>query len=400
MRLLKRPAASVNHEQGRWAMEGMIQYAILLPVLYLGVVSSIEDFRYGKIYRRHISLGLWVGGAWYLMLGAFLILFLDDTSFFLNILPRVLAAVLIAFLISGVMWWFDIWSAADAKLFTVYVLLLPPAVTLGGGTKTFFSLVLLVNVYTAAFVIISIDFLIRFGARLYARWRWYRQAETAERGEVLTGLMAAVRSGLPGWIRSLLGFSLILVVVRILRSLARRELAGVMDIDETLLFLLLFLAFKPLHAAFQIKLVAAGIVTILAGYVGWLFLQDPSGSRVFEMVGIGLWVIGLISFRFIYTYWAELVELTRVPLDELEVHMIVSKQVRSELLEQEVFSADEIKTFSVEGLSEEYAKRIRQLYRNEEHPESIDIEKTIPFAPFLFAGVLITIAIRDIVLRF
>lgn len=381
-------------------MEGLIQYAILLPIFYLGVVSSIEDFRYGKIYKRHISLGLWVGGAWYLMLGAFLILFLDDKSFFLNILPRILAAVLVAFLISGVMWWFDVWSAADAKLFTVYILLLPPAVTLGGETQTFFSLVLLVNVYTAAFAIISIDFLIRFTARLHDRWRWYRQAETAERREAMTGLMAAMRSGLPGWIKSLLGFSLILIVVRILRSLVREELAGVIDIDDTLLFLLLFLAFKPLHAAFQIKLVAVGIVTVLAGYVGWLFYQDPSGAQVFEMVGIGLWVIGLISFRYLYTYWAELVELTRIPLDELEEHMIVSKQVRSELLEQEVFSADEVKAFSVEGLSEEYAKRIRQLYRNEEHPASIDIEKTIPFAPFLFAGVLITIAFGDILLRF
>ncbi len=379
-------------------LDAYAETLILLPICYIGIVTSIEDARFGKIYHRHVLLGLGVGFGWLALFSAYRWLLHDDPGFLTHTVPLVLAATAIAFAISGAMWWFNVWSAADAKLFTVFALLLPLSVY-HGGNRYFSSLVLMVNSYAIAFVVISADFLVRLLRILRERWEKSRRASAEERRESRRQTKEYLKENAPVWLKTFLGFLLLLMAIRILRNIARGELEHVIHVDETMLFLLLFLAFKPLHLLFQIRAVAVAVVVGLCGFLTILFYQDPTGGRLVEMVHMGLWSLGLMCFRQIYSFWAKLIEIRRIPLADLREHMIVAHGVKLELLAKEIFTAEEMKLLGVEGLSAEHAQRIRELYEDEEKSGTIAVEKTIPFAPFLFAGLLATFIKGGVLIR-
>jgi Flp pilus assembly protein protease CpaA len=380
--------------------DGLIQYGILLPILYIGLRASVEDFRFGKIYRHHISLGLSVGAAWYLFLMLFYGLFLSDWSVATQLLPRVVAATLVGFAIAAGMWWFDVWSAGDAKLFTVFTFLAPPSVYMTLQADYLSSFILLVNAYTVAFVVITGDFLVRLSRRIAARTAQYRVANPEGREELKAQALGYLVENGPGWLKSFLGFTFILVIVRLLRSLVQGQLDGVIHLDDTLLFLMLFLAFRPLHLLFQIRAVAVLVIAGLLGYVGYLFYIDPSGKELGQVAGIGLLALGLMTFRQVYSYWSKLVEVATIAQTDLKAHMIISERTREALVMQQVFSKEEMKQIGVEGLNAEQAQRIRELYANAEQPSQVEVEKTIPFAPFLFLGLLLTFFTHDVLMRF
>lgn len=380
--------------------QGLIQYAVLLPILYIGVRSSIEDFRHGKIYRHHIRLGLLAGLAWYAALGLFYAGFFGDWSVFSVEIPRVLAASLVAFALAAGMWWVNVWSAGDAKLFVVFVFLSPPALTAHLSVEALSPFVLLVNAYTVAFVIITLDFLLRFGRRAAARTRAFLKADGPGRGAQLGALKDLLAANWLSLLKTLTGLMFVLLLVRLLRTLVRGQLEGLFHLDDTLLFLGLFLAFRPLHRLFQIRAAAALALAGLVVYVGYLLVLDPGGGRLREVLGIGTIALSLLVFRQVYTYWSSLVEVTRVPLESLRAHMIISPRTRRELLASGLFDAGEMEQLGVEGLSDEYARRIRTHYRDEAHPGLVEIEKTIPFAPFLFLGLLASFITHDVLVRF
>lgn len=378
---------------------GFIHYLILIPIIYLGIATSIEDYRYGKIYRRHISLGIGVGLGWYAMLALFHLLFMDDTSFFSSVLPRVLIATMLSFSVSASMWWFNVWSAADAKLFTVFAFLTPVAVFPENAGPFHAPAVLLVNVYSAAFIVITADFLVRLSRLVSAHLGAYRAADPDTRAGMRSGFSAIVRDNWFSVLKTFLGFTLILLTFRTVRGITREYIVSFIKIDDTLLFLILFLGFRPLHRLFQKGYVAVLVVAALISYIGYLFYLDPTGGRLSELAGMGLWSLGLMSFRQIYTFWSKLVEIKSIPIGELDEHMIISQNVRSELVSRQLFSPEEIKTIGVEGLSEEFATRIKELYISEKTPGNIEIEKTIPFAPFIFIGLVATVISGDILFR-
>ncbi len=190
------------------------------------------------------------------------------------------------------------------------------------------------------------------------------------------------------------------MMVRLLRSVARDEIEAVVHLNQTLLFLLLFLAFRPLHQLFQIRILAVLLLLGIIGFMGYQLTLDPSGALLIESVSIGAWALGLIMFRQIYTYWCELVEVRRIPLQDLKPHMILSELMRQHLVRDKVFTEEEMAAIGVEGLGEEEAMRVRHLFKDPEEPDTVEIENTIPFAPFILAGLFATYLVRDVLVRF
>ncbi len=378
---------------------GWLHYLILFPALYLGIVTSIEDTRFGKIYRHHIRFGIVIGLVWLAALVVFHLFFLKDFGFLLQSLPHCLLAALIALVLSGGMWWFNVWSAADAKLFSVFTLLLPVPVIMAHHSPTLFSLTLMVNVYTVAFVLICADFILRFTSRGTGKLGLFFHAASAERRDILKSGIDYFRENVPGWIKTFIGIALILVLVRTLRRAVSDELQQVVTLDPTLLFLALFLAFRPLHMLFQIKAVAIVALLGFVTFLGYEWYLDPTGQRLLESASVGGWALGLILFRQVYSYWTSLVEQRRISLQDLREHLILATSTRSELQAQNVFSEEEMKQIGVEGLNAEQVLRIQQLYQDPEEQQQIAIENTIPFAPFIFGGYLATIYVGDVLLK-
>jgi len=192
------------------------------------------------------------------------------------------------------------------------------------------------------------------------------------------------------WMKTFLGIVFILLLVRLLRGWLRDEIELVVHLNDTLLFLGLFLLFRPLHLIFQIRAVAVCILAALLGYLAWLYYSDPSGSLLLEKADIGAWALGLIIFRQIYSFWSDTVEVRRIQLEELRAKMIITENLKRELVTREILSQAEAADINVEGLSDEFARRLKEQYVDEREPGTIEIENTIPFAPFIFAGIIIT----------
>ena len=373
---------------------------ILLPILYLGLVTSIQDWKEHKIYQRHILFGLYLGLLWLLLWGAYNGVFYQNWQILTTRVPLALAGAAVSFVVGFVMWWFNVWSAADAKLFAVYTLMMPISLYTEKNAHFYSFMILLVNTYAAAFFIITGDFFWKAGRNAWNGWASYRHADARSRGESRHSAFSWVVTQGPKLFRTALGLMFILLVYRLLRRGVQEELEHWLTIDHTLLLLILFLAFRPLHVLFQNPVIFVMIVLGLAGYVGYEQLRAPGWQSLAETLSIGIVSLFLLLFRQMYLHWSQTMETRFIALEELAEHMVVSETTLECLNEQDLFSLEERKIFSADGLNDEQCQRIREHYVNKDRPGQIEVETTIAFAPFLFGGMILSILAHGVLLRF
>ena len=104
----------------------------LIVLVFLGIITSIEDFKYNKIKNIWIVLGLIIG---------ILLINVDNLSNFV-----------ISIFLGYFLWHFRLWSAGDAKLFMVYSLLIPTEFYNLGRVNYFQSFTLLFNTLIPLFL--------------------------------------------------------------------------------------------------------------------------------------------------------------------------------------------------------------------------------------------------------
>ena len=134
----------------------MIFDYLFLPVLFfIGLIISYQDFKEGKIRNKWIILGLvWSLGIYILFLvWALLAPYLSQiySREFTFVLPSYILKVFInsaiALVVGYLFWYFDLWSAGDAKLFFVFSLLLPLKYYWRTTLPYFPSFTLLINIF-------------------------------------------------------------------------------------------------------------------------------------------------------------------------------------------------------------------------------------------------------------
>src|SRR3989344_1582745 len=96
----------------------MLIYWFLPMILLLGIVTSYEDIKFGKIRNKWIILALAYSIAANIALFS---LKYYDTDYLINFLVNSLLSLAVGFLI----WHLNLWSAADAKLFFAFTALMP-----------------------------------------------------------------------------------------------------------------------------------------------------------------------------------------------------------------------------------------------------------------------------------
>jgi hypothetical protein len=98
-------------------MDSLIIY-FLPTILALGIITSYEDIKEGKIRNKYVVVGLVLGVTTNLLL----VLFNITT---LEYLTRTAILFIASMIISLLLWYFGMWGAGDAKLFVTYALLVP-----------------------------------------------------------------------------------------------------------------------------------------------------------------------------------------------------------------------------------------------------------------------------------
>lgn len=247
---------------------------LFLPVLFLiGLVTSYQDFKEGKIKNKWIILGLsWSLGIYVLFLiWSFIAPFLSQiySKHLTFVLPSYILKVLInsaiTLIVGYVLWYFDLWSAGDAKLFFVFSLLLPLKYYWRSALPYFPSFALLINIFIPALLFLMgqnlFYFLKTFSAsKITGFWR---------------GNLLKFKANYPLYLKEFLGFLLIFAAFQIIKY----ELGSWLSRFgqwQTLAFLLVMAVRKPLRRVFEktwiLILVLSGIIFYLTA--GQLFYSQ------------------------------------------------------------------------------------------------------------------------------
>ena len=116
----------------------------LLPVLFLiGLITSYEDVKTGKIRNKWLTLGLIYGALFYVAILISFILGLGiNSALIIEFFTNFLFAIIVGF---G-LWYLRVWSAGDGKLFIIFAILLPFSYYSRGYFYYIPSLALLINI--------------------------------------------------------------------------------------------------------------------------------------------------------------------------------------------------------------------------------------------------------------
>jgi len=117
-------------------------------IVFLGVITSYQDIKFGKIKNKWIVLAL----IYALVVNVILLLYINYTvgirmHYVYELITNLLFSVLVGFFF----WYFGIWSAADGKLFIAFSALVPLNVYQIGYYEWVPSFSLLVNVFLVGF---------------------------------------------------------------------------------------------------------------------------------------------------------------------------------------------------------------------------------------------------------
>lgn len=132
---------------------------IFLPmILFLGVITSYEDIRFNKIKNKWIIFGLIYSFLAYAILITF---YLFDGNINTHYLLELITNFLFAITVGFGLWYISIWTAGDGKLFIAYSALIPLSVYSLGYIKWAPSLILLINILLPAFIAMFVLMLVR-----------------------------------------------------------------------------------------------------------------------------------------------------------------------------------------------------------------------------------------------
>lgn len=130
-----------------------LMWYFLPMIFFLGIVTSYQDIKIGKIRNEWIVLAL----IYALLVNLVLMLYINFTMgvrfhYIYELITNVIFSVLVGF---G-LWYFKVWSAADGKLFIAFSALLPLSVYNLGYQEWVPFFTLLVNIFIVALIVMVI----------------------------------------------------------------------------------------------------------------------------------------------------------------------------------------------------------------------------------------------------
>ncbi len=358
-------------------------FLFLTPLLIIGVVCGYTDIKYGKIKNACILIGL----AWvlivYILLGVYSFFYLgqmENITYFGKMLLNGFITLIIGYLL----WHFRLWTAADAKLFTLYALLIP----LEFYSKSYFpyfpSFLLLINVFIPLFLLLTIKALIFGFKELLKTLRDFKKLFGKES-------LKEIKTGLINSARVYTVFILIFVILQLLRDKTLVLFNKIIP-DPFLIFLLLFIAYRSIFSFFsKQKVISVCLAIAGAGYAVYLLLNNQT-SALLNILKFALVFMVLVGFlRKLIDLYIEKKETFKVRIQELKEGMFLSLQSFSKEI------AEKLGPLRPEGIAKEQIELIKNSFAEEKDKE-LTVYKTFPFAPFMLSGAAITLITKDSIL--
>jgi hypothetical protein len=352
--------------------------------------------RFGRISNR--ILLAWVSVSVLLMLSAvvyhwlggdFLGLRMVQETERISYLLAVGVNVVLAFVLGVSLWLLGQWAAGDAKMFAALSLGLPLAAYANNYISWFPSFVLLFNTFVAMFAFLAVELLSRLSKSM-----------VSSRGQVLSeGIRSVARKINENKLHALkivVMFIAMFMVMRILRSFANEGLLQIMEINRTILFVILFVLFHPLTKFAHNKWVMAGSLAIIAAYLVYAFGFDPTGHAKRELVNIGVFPMSIIAFRFAYDAYLRATDEDEIRWSELRQGMLLSPSTVTAFQERKEFLT-QLGELAPDGLDAAQVQAFREWFENNDPEGTLRVARSIPFGPALFVGALMTVWLQGLI---
>lgn len=122
-------------------------------ILFLGIVTSYQDIKIGKIKNKWIVLAL----VYALVVNAVLMIYINyTTGIRMHYVFELITNFVFAIAVGFGLWYFNVWSAADGKLLIAFSALIPLSTYSLGYQEWVPSFILLINIFIPSLIIMVI----------------------------------------------------------------------------------------------------------------------------------------------------------------------------------------------------------------------------------------------------
>jgi len=352
----------------------MIIYWFLPAILIFGFITSYTDLKEGKIKNKYIIMAL----AYSFIIYLILIILNRSTvraGYFIELLIMCMLSLVLGFII----WYAGLWTAGDAKLFLAYSSLVPLSVYKYGHIQYFDSTNILINTFIPVFLFLFATLL--FKTNLEQKIFFLKKACNPKRILELAVFLFAF-----SWL------------IKILFQFVKIPLNY---------FLIVFILFLIMVFLEKLTSLSPLKLTIVIG-----FLRLLTDSSIFSLTFLTEFLFLLITFillRFFILNMGFYMFTKEMDVKLLEPGMVPAEALYEEdgeykkekLIFYSLFSYLEGQTKkkkyliepTSEGLTEENVMKLKRLEKKLGF-EHIKIQQTTPFAPYMFFGTLLTIALK------
>jgi hypothetical protein len=365
-------------------------------LIIIGIVSTYTDLKYGRIPNWLIIFGLVYAIGLYVFLFGYNAFFVHQA---INgeYIAKALQNIAIALVSGIVLWKFDLWSAGDAKLFTVYAALLPLEAYSNGYVEQFPAFNLLVNLFFPLVVILAVKallFAFRSVIPLIKNGAWRESIKVKE-------MPAVLKKGGVGLAKLFGDYFFMYLIFQIVGIGVFKLSGGAYRLDPFIMYfgILLFMGkFNELKR--KIKHLSAGIYVISSGYLSYLLITGQYSTLRRMIIMAFVFMVLITITRKVLDLYIQKAEMKEVRISELTRGMIIRKEeisaIRNELTGQG--REEEFGWFEPGGVKESQIAIIKDVF-SDRQDTILKVYKTFPFAPFLSLSVILTMTTGISVLR-
>ncbi len=372
--------------------------SVLLPIiLLLGIITSYQDIKYGKIRNKWIILSL----IYVVIVYTFFILFYSvEGNINKQYLIELIANLIFVLIVGFGLWYIGIWTAGDGKLFIAYSMLIPFSFYSLGYQKWIPALTLLVNIFLPASVIML--FVMLFKTKISTTKKVLVDF-IGEFFQLKKLLMSAINLFAIYWIVDILLIAInfnnnlfkmgltLLIFISMQKKL--KEKAIVASIGIAILRLIID------KSIYSIDFWIRFIILVLLMKIVTSFLKgniSNLGQEIFtEEIDVKKLKEGMVLSEVI----VKKEKMTKEELNELKENknIKVIKYNGSYYIKKpkSYINFNNFIGEEAEGLTKEQINLIKRI-----RIKKIKISQGIPFAPFMFSGVLLTIILKGNVVVF
>jgi Flp pilus assembly protein protease CpaA len=353
---------------------------LMIPIiLFLGIITSYTDIKNNKVKNKHLLIVI------------LLFLIVNIIYFNLGILSieyiQLISNFIIAFIVGYLLWHVAIWTSGDAKLFIVYSLLLPFSIYQNSYVPFFPSIVILINTFVPFFIFYFLNVLI-FASKKDKLLALKNSLNIKKIMMLVVALFSLL------WLINLLSG----VLGRI------NPLYSLLLSNYFIVILVIFILMEILQRTLSMNFIKLAIVISVLR----LFFDKTIYSLDFVKMFV-LMILIFIFARFFILQLTHKIYVKYIDIHLLRAGMIPAERVfirkkkyyKEPLLFYSLFSylkqpiRDDVFDVSSEGLTSRDCRKLRMLKREEKIKfDHLKVYQTLPFAVFLFVGVLITILVN------